>query len=488
MNETTNLKLGKPLITEKYSISVFNNNCDIIDSAVKQLQDEVKSTGNELAETAKTLADEISRAKSEDRAINTALSSHALNNANPHGVTKEQIGLGNADNTCDTDKPVSTAQQSAIDLAYSGSNAYTDAKIAALINGAPSTLDTLGEIADAMASNESVVEALDSAIGTKANQAELDTHTANDTIHITSSERSGWNAARTHAASAHAPASAEENVITSIMVNKKPLTPSSKTVNITIPTKISELDDDSDITGSISMINTEITVLKKSVSDGKSAIASAITNRGVPTESDASFETMAGNISEIASGTDTSDATASASNILYGKTAYSANGKLTGTMSNYSNSVQTVTPGASQTGTATFDIADGYHTQIKVNSTNVYNAGITYADGRVNTSSTNYKTGYNAGYSAGKSAYKIISWEWNGLDWTTSNSINVGTGYSKVYVQINRIWTSDGSGANTISYSYNSATGTLTVITSRHVYAEINSNWGGLYATIICIP
>lgn len=34
---------------------------------------------------------------------------------NPHNVTKEDVGLGNVDNTADADKPVSTAQQSAID-------------------------------------------------------------------------------------------------------------------------------------------------------------------------------------------------------------------------------------------------------------------------------------------------------------------------------------------------------------------------------------
>lgn len=47
-------------------------------------------------------------------------------------------------------------------------NQYTDTKIAALINGAPSTLDTLGEIATAMAANANVVDALDKAIGDKA--------------------------------------------------------------------------------------------------------------------------------------------------------------------------------------------------------------------------------------------------------------------------------------------------------------------------------
>ena len=39
---------------------------------------------------------------------------HVSDKANPHGVTKAQVGLGNVDNTSDSNKPVSTAQQAAI--------------------------------------------------------------------------------------------------------------------------------------------------------------------------------------------------------------------------------------------------------------------------------------------------------------------------------------------------------------------------------------
>lgn len=45
-----------------------------------------------------------------------ALNAHAISTANPHGVTKAQVGLGNADNTSDAAKPISTAAQAAIDL------------------------------------------------------------------------------------------------------------------------------------------------------------------------------------------------------------------------------------------------------------------------------------------------------------------------------------------------------------------------------------
>ncbi len=57
--------------------------------------------------------------------------------------------------------------------AYAQATAYTDQQIADLINGAPSTLDTLGEIAKAMQDNKDVVDALDQAIGTKASQEDI---------------------------------------------------------------------------------------------------------------------------------------------------------------------------------------------------------------------------------------------------------------------------------------------------------------------------
>lgn len=48
-------------------------------------------------------------------ATNTStISGHIADKNNPHQVTKEQVGLGNVDNTSDTNKPVSTAQQTAL--------------------------------------------------------------------------------------------------------------------------------------------------------------------------------------------------------------------------------------------------------------------------------------------------------------------------------------------------------------------------------------
>lgn len=44
----------------------------------------------------------------------TDLIAHIGNKSNPHGVTRAQVGLGNVDNTADTAKPISTAQQTAL--------------------------------------------------------------------------------------------------------------------------------------------------------------------------------------------------------------------------------------------------------------------------------------------------------------------------------------------------------------------------------------
>lgn len=47
------------------------------------------------------------------------LEEHEADHSNPHAVTKAQVGLGNVDNTSDEDKPVSTAQATAIGLVES---------------------------------------------------------------------------------------------------------------------------------------------------------------------------------------------------------------------------------------------------------------------------------------------------------------------------------------------------------------------------------
>lgn len=82
-----------------------------------------------------------------------------------------------------------------------------------------------------------------------------------------------------------------------------------------------------DVNNAITSLNNNQKNLFQSVSSGKSKIAGAITDKGITTSADSSFDTMATNIRNIktggsGTGTDTSDATATAADILSGKTAY----------------------------------------------------------------------------------------------------------------------------------------------------------------------
>ena len=78
-----------------------------------------------------------------------------------------------------------------------------------------------------------------------AKKDDLTAHTGNTTIHITADERTSWNAAKTHANSAHAPSNAQANIIETVKVNGTALAATSKAVDITVPTKVSELTNDS---------------------------------------------------------------------------------------------------------------------------------------------------------------------------------------------------------------------------------------------------
>ena len=86
----------------------------------------------EAMDTLKELADAISKNSDIMSALQSAignkanvadLNTHTSDTSNPHGVTKEQVGLGNVDNTSDIDKPVSTATQEALDSKASKSHA-----------------------------------------------------------------------------------------------------------------------------------------------------------------------------------------------------------------------------------------------------------------------------------------------------------------------------------------------------------------------------
>ena len=88
---------------------------------------EVNDRKGEITRVEKLITDEAATRAQADIDVNEKVDLHIGNKSNPHGVTKAQMGLGNVNNTSDADKPVSTAQATAIaDAKAAGTNAQTN--------------------------------------------------------------------------------------------------------------------------------------------------------------------------------------------------------------------------------------------------------------------------------------------------------------------------------------------------------------------------
>ena len=101
-----------------------------LDNTVQGLANEITDRTNainSLRTELKTYVDGlIADTGSDVTALETKVNNHIANKSNPHGVTKSQVGLGNASNTSDANKPVSTAQAAAIaDAKAAGTAAQT---------------------------------------------------------------------------------------------------------------------------------------------------------------------------------------------------------------------------------------------------------------------------------------------------------------------------------------------------------------------------
>lgn len=76
-------------------------------------------------------------------AVQTNLETHINNKSNPHKVTKDQVGLGNVDNTSDANKPISTATQTALNGKFSATEGNN---LKQIVNNMPDYVITEGNL------------------------------------------------------------------------------------------------------------------------------------------------------------------------------------------------------------------------------------------------------------------------------------------------------------------------------------------------------
>jgi hypothetical protein len=105
------------------------------DYSISQLTEDVTAADSDLIEVSKNNGDGTFTSRKQTRATHLAgkanqadLAAHTGNTANPHSVTKAQVGLSNVDNTADLAKPVSTATQTALDGKANTDHSHTSAQ------------------------------------------------------------------------------------------------------------------------------------------------------------------------------------------------------------------------------------------------------------------------------------------------------------------------------------------------------------------------
>lgn len=107
-------------------------------------------------------------------------------------------------------------------------------------------------------------------ISNYAKTSDLTTHTGNTTVHITSTERTNWNAAKTHADSAHAPSNAEanQNAFSNVKVGSTTVAADSKTDTL-------ELVAGTNVTLTPDATNDKVTITAKDTTYSAAATSAA---------------------------------------------------------------------------------------------------------------------------------------------------------------------------------------------------------------------
>lgn len=162
------------------------------DSSWTTLKSRVLAGAN-LTRTVDDAAKTMTFAGEDGEANAAAIAAHTARTDNPHVVTKAQVGLGNVDNTSDAAKPISTAQQAALDgkAAVSHTHAISD------VTNLQSSLD--GKAASSHTHAQSDVTGLVSALAGKA--AASHTHAISDVTNLQSSLDGKAASSHTHAQS-----------------------------------------------------------------------------------------------------------------------------------------------------------------------------------------------------------------------------------------------------------------------------------------------
>jgi hypothetical protein len=226
--------VGKPISTATQTalnLKANQTSLDTTNSNILALQNKTNALSYDVSSNSTTLNSKLIVALDESTNGNTTIGDASTDSltvkatttfqAGVSGITKSMVGLSNVDNTADTNKPISSATQTALNLkaddssvvklsgnqtisniktfssspivptCTSGDNStkvastqYVDSSIANLINSAPTALDTLNELASALGNDASFSTTVTNSLAGKASLTGNNTYTGNQTYNV----------------------------------------------------------------------------------------------------------------------------------------------------------------------------------------------------------------------------------------------------------------------------------------------------------------
>jgi len=170
-----------PISLHGFSVVECTSSADTYSRMVAHLEDESNphsvtkeqvGLGNvdNTSDADKPISDATQAALNGKEDANTNIQEHIASVNNPHSVTKEQVGLGNVDDTSDADKPISDETQDALND-KEDANVNIQAHIASLTNPHQVEPDDigLGEVDNTSDADKPVSSATQTALNLKAN-------------------------------------------------------------------------------------------------------------------------------------------------------------------------------------------------------------------------------------------------------------------------------------------------------------------------------
>lgn len=231
-----------------------HSNKSVLDATTASFTTALKTKLDGIAEGATKITVDSALSSTSTNPVQNKVVNSALSGKVP--TTRTVNGKALSANISLTYSDVGADQSGAANSALSTAKSYSDANLATakeyadkiksdIYGGTPSeTLDTITEVAAAIEAHQDVTDALNAAIGNKVDKVSGKGLSTND---LTATLKSNYDKAYTHSQAAHAPSTAEKNIIVGVQKNGTDITVDSTTrkVNIVVPTKTSEVTNDS---------------------------------------------------------------------------------------------------------------------------------------------------------------------------------------------------------------------------------------------------